>query len=544
MIIFLFNNIFWNNLFIIISKKSLFYTFSAKCHLKLTLCSDYGIMQEISSLKQYDSGGVFMILADLIRNLDCTCTGRTDIEITDVVYDSRKVTKGSLFICLCGSSVDSHIFAADAAKAGAAAIVAQRPVEVSGASVVMVKDTRYAMALISAAWFGYPARQMTIVGITGTKGKTTVSYMVRSILEAAGIKTGVIGTIGTVIGDRVIKTANTTPASFEIQSYLRQMADEGCKAVVMEASSIGLRDHRVSGIEFDYGVFTNFSPDHIGGNEHKDIKEYMACKRMLFRMCKTGIVNLDDDNWQGIVEGHTCKLETYGFSSEAELAAKNEELVSRPGFLGVKFDLSGKMNLTGLEVGIPGRFSVYNALAAVAVCLHFHVTEQNIRDGLKTVKVRGRVEPVKVPGNYTLLIDYAHNALAMRNILETLREYRPNRLICMFGAGGNRARSRRFEMGEESGKLADLSVLTEDNSRDEDVMDIIADIRTGIDKTGGKYVVIPDRKQAIKYCMENAQDGDIIVLAGKGHEDYQEIKGVKYHLDEREVVADIINGKL
>jgi UDP-N-acetylmuramoyl-L-alanyl-D-glutamate--2,6-diaminopimelate ligase len=202
------------------------------------------------------------------------------------------------------------------------------------------------------------------------------------------------------------------------------------------------------------------------------------------------------------------------------------------------------MNLTGLEVGIPGRFSVYNALAAVAVCLHFHVTEQNIRDGLETVKVRGRVEPVKVPGNYTLLIDYAHNALAMRNILETLREYRPNRLICMFGAGGNRARSRRFEMGEESGKLADLSVLTEDNSRDEDVMDIIADIRTGIDKTGGKYVVIPDRKQAIKYCMENAQDGDIIVLAGKGHEDYQEIKGVKYHLDEREVVADIINGKL
>lgn len=485
-----------------------------------------------------------MLLADLIRDLDCTCSGRTDIDITDVVYDSRKVTKGSLFICLCGSSVDSHEFAGAAAEAGAAAIVAQRPVEAAGAGIVMVKNTREAMALIAAAWFGYPAREMTVVGITGTKGKTTVSYMIRSILETAGIKTGVIGTIGTVIGDRVIKTENTTPESYEIQSSLRRMAEEGCGAVVMEASSIGLREHRVSGIVFDYGVFTNFSPDHIGGKEHKDIEEYMACKRLLFRMCKTGIINVDDDNWKGIVDGHTCELESFGFSAEAELNAQREELVSRPGFLGVRFDLSGRLNFSGLEVGTPGRFSVYNALAALAVCLHFPVTERNIRDGLEKVTVRGRVEPVPVPGNYTLLIDYAHNALAMRNILETLREYHPNRLICMFGAGGNRARSRRFEMGEESGKLADLSVLTADNSRDEDVMDIIADIRTGIDRTGGKYVVIPDRKKAIRYCMEHAQEGDIIVLAGKGHEDYQEIKGVKYHLDEREVVSDILNGRL
>ncbi|WP_326975631.1 UDP-N-acetylmuramoyl-L-alanyl-D-glutamate--2,6-diaminopimelate ligase [Caproicibacter sp. BJN0012] len=485
-----------------------------------------------------------MLLTELIRDLDCTCSGRTEIEITDVVYDSRKVTEGSLFICLCGSSVDSHQFAGAAVQSGAAAVVAQRPVEAGGASVVLVKDTRRAMALISAAWFGYPAREMTMVGITGTKGKTTVSYMVRSILEDAGIKTGVIGTIGTVIGDRVIKTENTTPESFEIQSYLRQMADEGCKAAVMEASSIGLRDHRVSGITFDYGIFTNFSPDHIGGNEHRDVREYMSCKRLLFRMCKTGVINRDDENWHGIVEGHTCELETYGFSPDAELQARNEELVSRPGFLGVRFDLSGRLDLSGVEVGVPGRFSVYNALAAVAVCLHFPVTERNIREGLEKVKVRGRVEPVEVPGGYTLLIDYAHNALAMRNILETLREYKPNRLICMFGAGGNRARSRRFEMGEESGRVSDLSVLTADNSRDEDVMDIIADIRTGIDRTGGKYVVIPDRKQAIKYCMENARDGDIVVLAGKGHEDYQEIKGVKYHLDEREVISDILAGKL
>ncbi len=485
-----------------------------------------------------------MLLTDLIRELDCSCSGTTDVEITSVVYDSRKVKKGSLFICLCGSTVDSHRFAGAAVRAGAAAVVAQHSVEAGSASVVMVRDTRQAMALISAAWFGYPAREMIMVGITGTKGKTTVSFMIRSILESAGIKTGIIGTIGAVIGNRTFRTENTTPESYEIQSYLRRMADEGCRVAVMEASSIGLRDHRVSGIQFDYGVFTNFSPDHIGGNEHKDVQEYMACKSLLFRMCKTGVVNMDDQNWQGIVKGHTCSLETYGFSPKAELIAAKEELVSRPSFLGVRFDLSGRLNLQEVEVGVPGRFSVYNALAAAAVCLHFPVTEKNIRDGLQNVKVRGRVEPVPVPGNYTLLIDYAHNALAMRNILETLREYRPHRLVCMFGAGGNRARSRRFEMGEESGKLADLSVLTADNSRDEDVMDIIADIRTGIDRTNGKYVVIPDRRQAIKYCMEHAQDGDIVVLAGKGHEDYQEIKGVKYHLDEREVVSDIINGKL
>ena len=484
-----------------------------------------------------------MLLSQLLEDLEYTCSEGTDIEIKDLVYDSRKVRPGSLFICLKGSSVDSHEFAGAAARAGAAAIVAQRPVEAAGARVVLVGDTRYAMAVISAAWFGHPAREMTVVGITGTKGKTTTSFMIRSILEAAGIRTGVIGTIGAVIGGELIKTDNTTPESFDIQSYLRRMADAGCKAAVMEASSIGLRDRRVAGILFDYGVFTNFSPDHIGGSEHKDLAEYMACKRMLFRTCRTGVVNLDDPNWKGIVEGHTCALETYGFSKRAQLAAANEELVSRPGFLGVKFDLSGRLNC-GVEVGIPGRFSVYNALAAVAVCLHFPVTEQNIRDGLETVRVRGRVEPVPVPGRYTLLIDYAHNALSMRNILETLRDYHPRRLICLFGAGGNRDRERRFEMGEVSGRLADLSVLTADNSRYEDVMDIIADIRTGIDKTNGKYVVIPDRRQAIKYCIENARDGDIVVLAGKGHEDYQEIRGVKYHLDEREVIADVLNGKL
>lgn len=484
-----------------------------------------------------------MLLKDLLSGLQYSCSGPLDVEIEDVVYDSRKVHKGSLFICLCGSSVDSHTFAGAAAAAGAVAVLAQKPVECAGAVLVLVDDTRIAMAQVAAAWFHHPAKEMTVVGITGTKGKTTTSYMIRSILEAGGIKTGVIGTIGAVFGDTVIQTNNTTPESYDVQKYLRMMADAGCKAAVLEASSIGLKDHRVDGFLFDYGLFTNFSPDHIGGKEHKDVKEYMQCKSLLFRRCKTGIFNIDDASWQGVAQGHTCAVETYGFSPEAELRASGDQLISRPGYIGVHFELSGRGTSYGVDVHIPGRFSVYNALGAIAVCLHFGVTEEAVRKGLDTVKVKGRVEPVPVPGNYTLLIDYAHNALSMKNILTTLREYHPNRLICLFGAGGNRARSRRFEMGEMSGKLADLSVITADNSRFEDVMDIIADIKVGLERTSGKYVVIPDRKQAIRYCMENAQDGDIIVLAGKGHEDYQEIRGVKYHLDEREVVADILAGK-
>ena len=485
-----------------------------------------------------------MLLRELIAGLGCTCSGRTDIEITEIVYDSRRVVKGCLFLCLRGSSVDSHRFAGQAAAAGAAAVVAERPVEAGDACVVQVEDTRYALAVLSAAWFRHPARELTTVGITGTKGKTTVSYMIRSILEAAGIRTGVIGTIGIVIGDQVIKTDNTTPESYEVQKALRQMADAGCGAAVMEVSSIGLRDRRAAGFRFDLGVFTNFSPDHIGGNEHRDAEEYMRCKSLLFRQCGTGIVNIDDANWKGVTNGHTCAIETYGFSKEARLIASGERLISMPGRLGVHFEMEGKACF-GVDVGIPGRFSVYNALAAAAVCLHFpEVGEKEIREGLASVKVKGRVEPVPVPGNYTLFIDYAHNALSMENILETLREYHPHRLICMFGAGGNRARSRRYEMGEVSGRLADLSVLTADNSRDEDVMDIIEDIRTGIDRTDGKYVVVPDRRQAIKYCMEHAEDGDVVVLAGKGHEDYQEIRGVKHHFDEREIVRDILEGRL
>lgn len=464
-----------------------------------------------------------------------------DTEITGVVYDSRKVVPGCLFLCLKGAQVDGHRFAAQAAEAGAAVILAEHPVDCP-APVVVVPDTRYALAVVSAAWFGHPAKEMKVIGITGTKGKTTSSFMIRSIIEAAGHKTGLIGTIGSVISDQVTATANTTPESFEVQRIFREMVDAGCEYCVIEASSIGLKAHRVSGFTFDIGLFTNFSPDHIGGDEHADMEEYRQCKSMLFRQCRTGVINIDDPSWQGIVEGHTCQLKTYGFSQEAQLRAENDHLISRPGYLGVEFDVRGELEFS-VDVDIPGKFNAYNALGAIAVCHQLGIPVEAMKRGLDTVKVKGRVEPVPVPGDFTLLIDYAHNAVSMESILETLREYHPARLICLFGAGGNRPKIRRYEMGEVSGRMADLSVITADNSRFEDVLDILADIKTGLAKTDGKFIEIPDRREAIRWCLENARSGDIVVLAGKGHEDYQEIKGVKYPFDERVVIQEILNEK-
>ena len=496
-------------------------------------------MPEYDVYRRY-RGGIIMRLEKLLSRLSYTVVcGDVEVDISDVIYDSRKVCRGCVFVCLEGASFDGHDFAQAAIDAGAAAVVAGRDIKAEGAAVIRVDDTRKALAFMSAEYFGRPADTLTTIGITGTKGKTTTACMIRSILEVAGMKTGVIGTLGIIIGDKLIKTANTTPESYEIQKAMRQMIDEGCKCVVMEASSLGLKWHRTDGFCFDYGLFTNFSHDHIGGVEHADMEEYAQCKAMLFRQCLTGIMNIDDPAYTKMLEDHTCRVETFGFSDKAELRASDDKLVSRAGYLGVGFKISGKVDMT-VSAAIPGKFNVYNALAAIAVCLDIGADKQAIVEGLDKVRVKGRVEPVPIAADFTLLIDYAHNALSMENILTTLREYKPERLITLFGAGGNRPRDRRYEMGEISGRLSDLSVITEDNSRFENVMDIIDDIRTGIDRTGGKYVVIPDRTDAIRYCLENGRKGDIIVLAGKGHEDYQDKNGVKTHYDEREVIAGLI----
>lgn len=480
-----------------------------------------------------------MKLGKLLKPLGIK-TDFSDTEITDVVYDSRKVQQGCLFVCMRGSAVDGHKFAADAVQQGAAAVIAEEELDLA-VPVFITEDTRKALALVSAAFFKNPAKEdIKVIGITGTKGKTTTAMMVRAILEKAGYKTGVIGTIGVLIGKELIQTENTTPASYEVQKFLRQMAKEGCKYCVMEVSSIGLRDYRVYGFTFEVGLFTNFSEDHIGGVEHKDMEEYLACKSMLFKMCRIGIINTDDPSWEKMIEGHTCTIKTYSFEHKADMMGGSYHLLRKAGFVGITFRVTGKRNFVA-EVGIPGRFNGYNALAAIACCREFGIGEGDMNRGLRTVKVKGRVEPVKMPGNFTLLIDYAHNAVSMENLLSTLREYNPERLVCLFGAGGNRPKVRRYEMGEVCGRLADLSVITADNSRFENVLDIIEDIKTGMKKTKGDYVEIPDRKEAIRYCIENARDGDIIVLAGKGHEDYQEIEGKKYPFDERIVIKEILD---
>ena len=485
-----------------------------------------------------------MNLAKMLERVEYECiSGTTDVEITQVVNDSRNAGPGALFLCIRGAVVDGHTFADAVVKQGVRALVVEEEVDVpEGVTVIKVADSRYAMALIAAAWYGHPASQLKVIGITGTKGKTTTTYMVKSILENAGYKVGLIGTIESIIGDEVIPSANTTPESLTVQEYFRRMLDAGCDCAVMEVSSQGLKLHRTAGITFEIGIFTNIEPDHIGPNEHASFEEYLECKSRLLRQCRIGIVNADDPHLDQIIAGHTCTLETFGFSPKADLRARDARMVSRPGYLGVAYQVEGLMNFP-VEIDIPGRFSIYNSLTAIAVCRHFQATQDDIIKALKKAKVKGRTEMVKVSDEFTLMIDYAHNAMSLESLLETLKEYHPHRLVCLFGCGGNRSRLRRFEMGEVSGRLADLTIITSDNPRFEDPMDIIADIREGMKKTDGKYVEIPDRKEAIAYAIHHGEPGDIIVLAGKGHENYQEIKGKKYPMDERDLIRDILEGK-
>lgn len=483
---------------------------------------------------------------ELLKGLSFECIrGTADREITEVVYDSRKISKGCLFICICGYNVDGHSFAGEAASKGAAALVVQKDVELpdeSNVTVIKVEDTRYAMAFIAAAYFNHPADRLKVIGITGTKGKTTTTYLIKSILEQAGYKVGLVGTIETIIGEKHIPANNTTPESFLLQQYFKEMEEAGCQIVVMEVASQGLKLHRTQGFTFEIGIFTNLEPDHIGPNEHADFEEYQYCKGLLFKQCRLGIVNQDDAHMEAVLKGHTCKLETYGFDKRADLYAEDLKLVNKPGELGIDFTVKGKDGVEAFQVEVPtpGRFSVYNALTAIAVCRHFKVEVFQIQKALLGAHVKGRIEMVPVSDRFTLLIDYAHNAMSLKSLLTTLKEYEPARLVCLFGCGGNRSKLRRYEMGEVSGNYADLTIITSDNPRFEKPQDIIEDIKTGIHKTNGKYIEICDRKEAIAYAIDHGRPGDIIVLAGKGHEDYQEIEGVKYPMDERVLIADIL----
>lgn len=485
-------------------------------------------------------------LTQLLNNLtyECIC-GKPEQSVTDVVYDSRKVQKNCMFICITGANVDGHDYAQEVVDKGAGVLLVSKEPALSeekkkNLTIIKVEDTRYAMAHIAAAYYGYPAERLKVIGITGTKGKTTTTYLIKSILENAGHKVGLIGTIEAIIADTTIPAGNTTPESFILQEYFSRMAEAGCDTVVMEVSSQGLMMHRTQGVAFELGILTNVEPDHIGPNEHASFEEYMECKGRLFQQCATGIVNIDDLHTPTVIKNHTCQIETYGFDEKADLRAHNLKLVHKPGSLGVAFEVTGQMEFAA-EIATPGRFSVYNALTAIAVCRHFGVVPDQIRQALLAASVKGRIEMVPVSDKFTVMIDYAHNAMALESLLTTLQEYKKNRLICLFGCGGNRSRARRYEMGEVSARLADLTIITSDNPRFEEPQAIIEDIKTGIGRTGGTYVEICDRKEAIAYAIDHGQPGDIIVLAGKGHEDYQEIKGKKYPMDERILIREILN---
>ncbi|MCD7820958.1 MAG: UDP-N-acetylmuramoyl-L-alanyl-D-glutamate--2,6-diaminopimelate ligase [Clostridiales bacterium] len=482
-----------------------------------------------------------MKLIDLVFRMNYTLVqGSLDSDISELVYDSRKAVPGCIFICMPGAVTDGHQYIPDVLAKGAAAVVVEHPVEVpEEVTVIEVENARLALAELSAAWFGHPAEKLTTIGVTGTKGKTTTTYMIKGILEKSGLPTGLIGTIEVIIGDKHIHAVNTTPESYLVQQYFAEMVDAGLKYVVMEVSSQALKLDRVSGFTYDYGIFTNLEPDHIGPGEHESMEEYIACKGLLFQRCKIGLANAEADYLEQVMADHICQLETFGMGENADLRAVNVQRIHQPGYLGVSYDLTG-LESYAVRVDIPGDFTVYNSLAAIALCRHLGVSRENVLAALDTIQVKGRLEIYPTPGQYTLMIDYAHNAMSLEALLTNIRAYGPKRIICLFGCGGNRAKSRRYEMGEVSSRLADLTVVTSDNPRFEEPMDIINDILTGVAKADGAYVTIPDRKEAIAYCMSIGQAGDIIILAGKGHEDYQEIRGVKYPMDERVLIEEII----
>ena len=482
-----------------------------------------------------------MRLTQLLERLEYEVSqGSDEISVTELINDSRRVTEGSVFVCISGAVSDGHAYAGEVAKKGAAALVVEKDVEVpENVTVIRVADTRYALALMSAAYFGYPAEKLKVIGITGTKGKTTTTYMVKSILEGVGHKVGLIGTIEALIGEKSVPANNTTPESYTIHQYFAEMVEAGCDSVVMEVSSQGLMLHRTAGILFEIGIFTNLGEDHIGPNEHKDFDDYKRCKGILFTQCRLGIANMDDPWYEDVFRNATCKVETLGFSEKANLRATDIEHITKPGYLGVRYHVSGLMDFD-VEIDIPGDFSVYNSLTAIAVCRHFDVPKENIKKALKVAKVRGRIEMVKVSDEFTMMIDYAHNAMSLESLLHTLRDYSPERIVTIFGCGGNRSKTRRYEMGEVSGRMSDFTIITSDNPRFEEPQDIIDDIIIGIRKTDGEYTAICDRKEAIRYAIEHGRPGDVIVLAGKGHETYQEIKGVKYDMDDRILIRDVL----
>lgn len=479
-----------------------------------------------------------MRLSTLLHGIDCRREGG-DPDITFLTCDSRQAGPGCLFAALPGAQADGADFIPRAAAAGAVAVLTQEPVSVPGAAVVLVPDARRALALLAAAFYGRPAQRLTLIGVTGTKGKTTTTHMLRSILEAAGCKTALAGTLGNFIGgEKAGESVNTTPESLELHRFFAQAAAAGCTHLVMEVSSQALKLERTWGICFDAALFLNLTPDHIGGAEHKDFQEYLACKSRLFRQCRAAAANCGDPHWEQVLSGCPVPVRTFGFEDRAQVRAWDVQPVRTAGLLGSRFFVSGFDQ--SLELLMPGVFNVSNALAAVTAAGMLGLPEHAVRQGLRTVSVPGRTQVYPHPGDYTVLIDYAHNGASFASLLTTLRGCVPGRIIAVFGAGGDRPRMRRTDMARQAARHADFAVLTADNPRSERVEDICADLAAALEERI-PFVTIPDRTEAIRYALDMARPGDLVALLGKGHENYLEISGERIPFSETAVLDDYFN---
>lgn len=477
--------------------------------------------------------------------------GSTRREIGKVTNDTRKIEAKDVFVCIKGCRRDGHDLVNEAIEKGVAALVIERNIYVSippDITIIQVPDTRYALSILTAAYYGYPAEKLRMIGITGTKGKSTVACMIHQILNYTGRKAGLIGTIRVDTGKQIYKNQNTTPDSEVLQYYLNEMVEAGCEFAVMEVSSQGLKLDRVAGIAFEIGVFTNLEEDHIGPNEHADFEEYLICKKKLFERCRIGIGNVDDPYYSRMFANTAYRKITYGIEGmEADYLAKAIETTSCNQVYGIRFicienTRTQNKNIQQINLKIPGEFNVYNSLAVIAVLRYFDIPFQQIADGMEGVKIPGRLEEAGGLKDCKLYIDYAHNAMSLRTVLLTIRKYEPKRIVLVFGCGGNRARERRFSMGRVAGEYADFVIITTDNPRYESPDSIIKDIEKGLKKTKGNYKIISDRKEAVRYAVEHRQPGDVILIAGKGHETYQEIKGVRYELDDRQLVKEACSG--
>lgn len=485
-----------------------------------------------------------MKLSQILENLKYESKGFADCEIKDIAYDSRKSGKDILFVCLAGAFTDGHKYAQSAYDRGSRVFLCQREVSLpDDAMVIITEDTRSALAHISCNFFRHPSKEICLVGITGTKGKTTTAHLVKFVLEAGGIKTGIIGTVGAFYGDVALPTVNTTPESYELQKMLRIMTDGGCRVVVMEVSSLGIKHHRTDGCHFTWGAFTNLYPDHIGTNEHESFEEYAYWKTRLFPLCQKAIVNIDDPFSQTIKENCKGEIITYGYDSRADYVLEETQKVKKDNLLAVGFSVSHKGNTRQYTVALAGEINAHNSLIAIALAEKMGVSPESISKGLQEVFVKGRCEIIRDSREATIIIDYAHNGISLKSIIDMARSYNPKRVITLFGSVGGRTECRRQELGTVSGKMSDFTVITSDDPDFENPRSICEEIAHYCREAGGEYIIIPDRGEAVSYAVKMAQPGDILILAGKGHEEYMKIKGEKLPFNEKKEVLRALKEK-